>query len=169
MFPEFRTAVTHTLLNIFKDSKDLDTIREHYRKLYYNQYLCAPTKENVFNLFPVDNLLGSGIANTQADGSSLNLALQIYLCRHLGFEQPIDLGLTLGDDAVIFVPKEIFLKFGYEGILTEWSRALEPLNMEIHVKKKYPNPQIMFLQRLYVPENDIIGEYSLVRNVDSLV
>lgn len=67
------------------------------------------------------------------------------------------------------MPNEIFNKLGYEGVLSHWEKALKPLNMAIHVKKKYPLPQVMFLQRLYVPEDDIIGEYSLVRNVDSLV
>lgn len=57
----------------------------------------------------------------------------------------------------------------YEGVLEHWQKVLDPLNMEIHIKKKYPLPQVMFLQRLYAPEQGIIGEYSLVRNIDSLV
>ena len=57
----------------------------------------------------------------------------------------------------------------YEGLLNAFQNFLSPLNMEIHVKKKYPHPQTMFLQKLYDPNNGIVGEYSIVRNVDSLV
>lgn len=67
------------------------------------------------------------------------------------------------------MPNEIVEKLGYDGVLEHFQKALDPLKMEIHVKKKYPLPQVMFLQRLYAPEKDIIAEYSLVRNIDSLV
>lgn len=120
-------------------------------------------------MYKVNNLLGSGVANTQADGSTMNMALQCYLCEVLGFEQPEDLGLTLGDDVVMWVPQSIVNEKSYEGVLHIMNDALKPLQMEIHVKKKYPLPQAMFLQRLYVPEQDIIGEYSLVRSIDSIV
>lgn len=117
MFPEFRAAVSNLLLDVFKPSKDLDVIRTHLTKLYYNQYLCAPTIESTVSFLPVDNLLGSGIANTQADGSTLNYVLQSYLCSVIGFDQPAEFGLTLGDDAVIFIPKKTVEKYGYEGVL----------------------------------------------------
>lgn len=169
MFPEFRIAITHMLLDVFKPSPALERIKKQYEKLYKNQYLCVPDRESAVNLYKVDNLLGSGIANTQADGSMLNLTLQHYLCMKLGFVPPKELGLTLGDDAVIWVPMEIYQKLGYEGVLREWQKALDPLNMEIHVKKKYPDAVIFFLQKLYVPEAGIIGEYSIVRNIDSIV
>lgn len=169
MYPEFRFGVTKLLLGLFRKSSEREIIISQINNLYHNQYLCAPSKTSNINFYSVNNLLGSGIANTQADGSTLNMTLQCYLCAHLGYEQPDDLGLTLGDDAVIWVPKELVGKLGYDGILEEFQKALDPLKMEIHVKKKYPLPQVMFLQRLYVPEQGIIGEYSLVRNIDSLV
>lgn len=119
MFPEFRAAVSNLLLDVFKPSKDLDVIRTHLTKLYYNQYLCAPTIKSTVSFIPVDNLLGSGIANTQADGSTLNMVLQDYLCSVLGFEQPAEFGLTLGDDAVIFIPVRILNELTYEGVLSK--------------------------------------------------
>lgn len=169
MFPEFRLAVTYLLLKVFKPSQQLDLIKSKLKELYFNQYLLAPSDECVLTLYPVDNLLGSGVANTQADGSTLNMVLQTYLCDKLGYQQPDDLGLTLGDDAVIWVPDNIMNELGYEGVLTFWQKCLDPLNMEIHIKKKYPAPAIFFLQKLYMPDKGIIGEYSIVRNIDSMV
>lgn len=101
MYPEFRFGVTKLLLNLFCNTSDREIIVSHINKLYHNQYLCAPSKTSNINFYSVNNLLGSGIANTQADGSTLNMALQCYLCASLQYEQPDDLGLTLGDDAVI--------------------------------------------------------------------
>lgn len=101
MFPEFRFGVSKLLLKVFQDTPELNEIVTHLQLLYNNQFLCGPTNQSTITFLPVDNLLGSGIANTQADGSTLNAVLQSYLCSKLGYEQPIDLGLTLGDDAVI--------------------------------------------------------------------
>lgn len=101
MFPEFRTGVTQLLLKVFRDCDDLNTISNHIQMIYENQLLCGPSKQSVITFYPTDNLLGSGIANTQADGSTLNAVLQSYLCRTINWEQPSELGLTLGDDAVI--------------------------------------------------------------------
>lgn len=101
MFPEFRLAATLTLLKVFKPCKQLELIKAQYKRLYFNQVLCHPGSECTLNISSVNNLLGSGVANTQADGSIMNYALQLFLCKKLGFEQPKELGLTLGDDAVI--------------------------------------------------------------------
>lgn len=101
MFPSFRLAVTELLLMTFSESSQLSEIRNKLAEIYENQLLCGPSSKATFNFFPVNNLLGSGVANTQADGSTLNMTLQCYLCDKLNYEQPIDLGLTLGDDAVI--------------------------------------------------------------------
>lgn len=101
MFPAFRVSVTKLLLKIYKSSKELDTIETKISHLYNNQFLCGPTSNSNISFIPVNNLLGSGVANTQADGSTLNAVLQAYLCEKLGFVQPDELGLTLGDDAVI--------------------------------------------------------------------
>lgn len=169
MFKEFRIAVTHLLLNVFKHCPELDVIKNKISEIYSNQLLWGPSDSDNYALYQVNNLLGSGVANTQADGSTLNMTLQCYMAEILGFEQPDDLGLTLGDDVVMWIPDEIFNRYGYEGLLTVMDECLKPLNMKIHVKKKYPNPQIMFLQRLYVPDQGIIGEYSLVRSVDSII
>lgn len=169
MFEEFRLEATKLLLKVFKNSNDLQTIHQVIERIYKNQYLWGPSLSERVALYPVNNLLGSGVANTQADGSTMNMALQCYFSEILGYEQPDNLGLTLGDDVVMWVPKSIMDDLGYEGVLHKINDSLKPLNMEIHVKKKYPLPQVMFLQRLYVPEQEIIGEYSLVRSVDSIV
>lgn len=101
MFPEFRIAVTKLLLSTFQKTDDLNKIVNHITHLYQNQYLVGPSDQANINMFSVNNLLGSGVANTQADGSTLNMTLQCLLCKSLKYEQPDDLGLTLGDDAVI--------------------------------------------------------------------
>lgn len=169
MFKELRIAATNLLLKVFKDSEQLEQIKAKIAELYSNQLLWGPDASYGVGLYQVNNLLGSGVANTQADGSTMNMVIQSYIGEVLGFEQPDDLGLTLGDDVVMWVPNNIVQKLGYEGVLSSINDTLKPLNMEIHVKKKYPLPQVMFLQRLYVPNQDIIGEYSLVRSVDSIV
>ena len=74
---------------------------DNIQKVLKNQFLIAPTRENPINLYSVPNLLASGVANTQADGSTMNAALQVYLAECMKFDQPTQLGLTLGDDAVI--------------------------------------------------------------------
>lgn len=101
MFPSFRLAVSELLLMTFSKTSELLEIQNKLAELYNNQLLCGPSTKANFNFFPVNNLLGSGVANTQADGSTLNMTLQCYLCDKLNYEQPDDLGLTLGDDAVI--------------------------------------------------------------------
>lgn len=169
MFSELRVKVGQMLLKLFKDKEEVAFLQSKIKQLYENQYLWAPDAKEKYQLIEVPNLLPSGIAPTQADGSTMNAVIQAYLCEKLGFEQDDELWLTLGDDAVIWVPNKILDEYGYEGVLSRWNEALEPLKMEIHVKKKYPLPQVLFLQRLYVPEQDIIGEYSLVRSIDSII
>ena len=46
---------------------------------------------------------------------------------------------------------------------------LNPMFMDSHDKKAYPEPKLLFLQKLYSPREGIIGEYSIVRSIDSLV
>lgn len=85
----------------------------------------------------------------------------------IGYKLPYKYCRMLGDDAVLPVPKAIFDKYGYEGILEKISEILEPYGFEVNPKKAYPNSDVAFLQKLYVPELGIKGIGALSRALRS--
>lgn len=98
---EFRFEVSKLLLNIFKEKEEINNVVTKLAQLYANQKILGPDAGYGVQLIDAYNQLLSGIANTQADGSTLNECIQHYLAESLGFENDYRLGLTLGDDAVI--------------------------------------------------------------------
>lgn len=174
MLPQFKHAVTSMFLDYFHDTPERQQIKEQVRQLYLNQYLVAPLGKDHLNMIELPRLFASGMTNTQMDGSAMNNSLANFIMMRLGIseEDIIRIGtfrLTLGDDLVLWLPKSMVDEHTYGGILKKIQEALDDLGMVVHVDKRYPLPQVMFLQHLYVPEHDIIHEYSLVRNIDSLV
>lgn len=88
--PELRFAATNLVFKCFKDNPNKQKILDKIKELYHNQYLCAPYGDDPLSLIKVDNQLMSGIPNTQLDGSLINLILQRYIARKLGYSIPED-------------------------------------------------------------------------------
>lgn len=169
--PALRFAATNLVFKCFKDNPHKKTILNKINQLYHNQYLCAPYGNDPLSLIKVDNQLMSGVPNTQLDGSLINLILQRFIARKLGYKIPSNWGLALGDDTGLPIPLSILEKFGgYEKTLKYIKEEiLNPLGMDSHDKKAYPNDNLLFLQNLYQPQDDILAQYSILRTVDSLV
>lgn len=167
--PELRFTATNLVFKCFKDNPYKQKILDHIKHLYNNQYLCAPYGDDALSLIKVDNQLMSGIPNTQLDGSLINLILQRFIAKKLGYKIPDDWGLALGDDTGLPIPLSILEKFGgYEETLKYIKeKILNPLGMNSHDKKAYPNDNLLFLQLLYQPQDDILAQYSITRTVDS--
>lgn len=169
--PELRLEATKLVLKCFKNTEISEKIIAKLDQLYHNQYLCAPTSKDVISLVKLDNQLLSGISNTQLDGSLINLILQRFIARKFGYSIPMDEGLALGDDTGLPMPVEIIEKNGgYENVLKIIKEdILNKFGMDSHDKKAYPNDNLLFLQNLYQPQDDIIAQYSICRTIDSLV
>lgn len=65
----------------------------------------------------------------------------------------------------------ILEKFGgYEGTLKYIKeKILNPLGMDSHDKKAYPNDRLLFLQNLYDPVDGILAQYPTTRTIDSFM
>lgn len=176
--PWLRYLAVKVSMSVFSLTSGVQSFLKHMEQLIYNQYLCVPWTKNknkdkfwIISLLNVLYLLLSGISNTQQDGSIINVMLQVYIAIKLGYELPIHLCLALGDDTGLPIPNSIMEKLGGYDKTMEYIKKniLNPIGMDSHDKKAYPEPELLFLQRLYIPEKEIIAEYSLVRSIDSLV
>lgn len=169
--PFLRFMGSELAFMLLPDSKGKVEVLNHLKKIYQNQWLCAPWQNEPLSLIPVPTLLASGIPNTQLDGSLINFILQHYIAMKLGYDIPDNWGLALGDDTGLPIPNQVMEKLGGYDKTLEYIKKelLNPMFMDSHDKKAYPEPKLLFLQKLYSPSEGIIGEYSIVRSIDSLV
>lgn len=149
-------------------SNSLAKYKIHYNNLMENQYLIVPAK-NAYSIQSVPQLLLSGIINTQHDGSLINLAVQTYIAKRLGFDINLDLCLCLGDDVGFCVPNKYLKSLGYDGLLNKINEFANEIGFTIHTHKKYPEPHLVFLQKLYVPEQGIHAVGSWARALSSFL
>lgn len=147
-------------------SRSLRDYKSHFDLLSDNQWLVIPGR-NGYELTNANDLLLSGVINTQHDGSLINMLVQAYIAEKLGFEFDPELSLVLGDDVGFCVPNKYLKRMGYKSLLEKMNTEAEKIGFHIHTDKAYPLSQLIFLQKLYVPEQNIIGLGSWARSLYS--
>lgn len=168
-----RNKAFECLLGVILDEKipwKMELI-DAIKRLWVQQYMLVPNKKGNVELVQVANLLTSGDVFTQLLGNVINRIYQFAIAEALGYDIPDTIGNQLGDDTLLAVKKEILIKLGgYAKLLAKVEEIIETWGSKMNLKKQYPSILTsIFLQRAYNYPIGIIGEYSLIRAIDSLV
>lgn len=149
-------------------SKSLSDYKEHFDRLNENQYLIIPTHGS-YQVVDAPDMLLSGVINTQHDGSLINMLVQAYCASELGFEFRPEFSLVLGDDVGFAVPNKYLRELGYKGLLEKINQIANKIGFVVHTGKAYPNTDLIFLQKLYAPDSNIMGLGSWARCLSSFI
>lgn len=164
---ELRKLVNNLIINA-DVSKSLAEYKIHYDKLCDEQFLVVPQASG-FDIKNASGMLFSGVINTQHDGSLINMLVQAYVAYRLGFEFDPELSLVLGDDVGFCVPNKYLKHMGYKNLLIKINEYANEIGFNVHTGKAYPNSDLIFLQKLYVPDVSINGLGSWSRALTSFV
>lgn len=149
-------------------SRSLSEYKKHYDKLCDEQFLVVPQASG-FDIKNASGMLFSGVINTQHDGSLINMLVQAYVAYRLGFQFNPNLSLVLGDDVGFAVPNKYLKSIGYKNLLIKINEYANEIGFTVHTGKAYPNSDLIFLQKLYVPDQDIHALGSWARALSSFV
>lgn len=163
---EARKKAHEAIALAYKNSKGIDRWWNHQLKMDSSQFIMLANEQSIVPV-QTDGLLLSGVIDTQLSGSLINLGIQSYILQRLKSPILYDSMLALGDDVGIPIKDELLFKWGYKGILSKIKEISLELGFVTHDIKSYPLPQLTFLQRLYLPEEGIIGIGSYARSIAS--
>lgn len=169
--PYFRIKVWEKISRKFSDQDFAEKFIQQFTEYSNKQFLFIGDVNNVgeYHVVNLPYQLLSGVIDTQLTGSIVNAVLQFVCAKRMGYSLNWDYVKVLGDDAVFPVPDNLLHGIGYKGVLEEISKTVSLMGFALHPGKAYPNTDVAFLQKLYVPSLDIKGAGTWARNMASFM
>lgn len=169
--PIFQLAVLDVIIMLSTDGKEeLLEWRKKYEDLLPTQGVFLPNLESKCLYWKLPYQWASGKILTQMGGSFVNVILQSLIWHDLSWGPfPYELAMALGDDAGFPVPTSVLGEQGYENVLTKIAEVLGKYGFKLNPTKAYPNTDLAFLQKLYVPTYNILGVGSFTRALASFI